>query len=223
MQGWEASFHVLDRSNPRGRAGETGAHAVRSELTESEVKVLRDSASSTNSEQPGENDDRPPVRPEFIRWLATDPEAATHIDPKGLRVVSLTISGRLDLRECEHLPTLDFWCCTFDGEVDLRSAETKGIFFRDCSAHGLIGAGQKSPVKMLGHKLLVLDVIAMDSDLVRMAPGHGARSRALAPVQGIARAGSIAGEKIPEPETGPYPLRPQCTQLLHCFDVLSAG
>jgi hypothetical protein len=61
------------------------------------LRVLRDSASSLDQYLPQPDAPRPTIRSEFVRWLATDPEAATYIDPKGLRAYGITLPGRLDL------------------------------------------------------------------------------------------------------------------------------
>jgi predicted acyltransferase (DUF342 family) len=111
-----------------------------SELTEAELKVLRDSATSEELPDPGEKAPRPEVRAAFLRWLATDPEAAPHIDPKGLRVSAAAIPGKLDLRECHVHPTLSFYRCDFRGKIDLRTAETRGLYFLDSSMAGGITA-----------------------------------------------------------------------------------
>jgi hypothetical protein len=108
--------------------------------TEAEEKVLRDSASSLDPDMPTANSLRPTIRSDFVRWLATDPEAGTHIDPKGLRVYAATIPGNLDLRECHVNPTLDFRHCVFQGAIDLRSAETRGLFFLNSSLAGGMSA-----------------------------------------------------------------------------------
>jgi hypothetical protein len=69
-------------------------------LTRAETKVLTDSAGSIDPIEPALNSPRPDVRPEFIRWLATDHEAAKHIDPKGLRAWGVNLAGKLDFEEC---------------------------------------------------------------------------------------------------------------------------
>jgi hypothetical protein len=110
------------------------------DLTEAELKVLHDSASSEELPDPGEKVPRPVVRADFLRWLATDPEAAPHIDPKGLRVYAATIPGQLNLENC-HVPVpLDFRRCTMKGEINLRFAETRAIFLLDSSFNGGIRA-----------------------------------------------------------------------------------
>ncbi|MFZ1087109.1 MAG: hypothetical protein WAN35_19265, partial [Terracidiphilus sp.] len=102
-------------------------------LKKAELRVLRDSASSEELPEPDENAPRPVVRAEFLRWLASDPEAATLIDPHGLRVYGATIPGKLDLFHCHVKPALDFRRCEFQGEINLLSAETQGIFIFDSS------------------------------------------------------------------------------------------
>jgi hypothetical protein len=115
-----------------------------SDPTPAEFKVLRDSASSLDPDVPDADATRPTIRPEFVRWLATDPEAAPHIDPKGLRVDAATIPGKLDLRECHVNPALTFFRCDFQGEIDLESAETRGIYVLDSSLAGGIRAEEVS-------------------------------------------------------------------------------
>lgn len=99
--------------------------------TAAEEKVLRDSASSLDPDMPAASSPRPTIRSEFVRWLATDPEAATHIDPKGLRAFGIILPDKLDLRNCRVLVPLHFQHCTFKSEIDLRSAETRSIGLLD--------------------------------------------------------------------------------------------
>jgi hypothetical protein len=99
------------------------------DLWDAENKVLHDSASSEDLPEPDEKAPRPEVRADFLRWLATDPEAALNIDPKGLRVYAATIPGKLDLEKCHVNPALTFFRCDFQGEINLRFAETQGLFF----------------------------------------------------------------------------------------------
>lgn len=102
-------------------------------LRKAEMRVLHDSASSESLISPKRGVKRPVVRPAFIRWLATDPEAASCIDPQGLRIVAATIPGKLDLRNCCVNSILDFQYCEFQGEINLQSAETRGIYIFDSS------------------------------------------------------------------------------------------
>jgi hypothetical protein len=66
-------------------------------LSEAEVQVLRDSASSLGLTEPGQDAERREIRPELVRWLASDPRAAALIDPKGIRVWGFSLSSDLDL------------------------------------------------------------------------------------------------------------------------------
>ena len=101
------------------------------ELTEPELKILRDSASSVDPPEPDEKTPKPEVRAEFLRWLATDAEAATHIDPRGIRVWGATVPRTLDLDECRVSARLYFRRCEFKSEISLESARTRGIFVLD--------------------------------------------------------------------------------------------
>jgi hypothetical protein len=112
------------------------------DLKLAELKVLRDSTSSEDLPLPDEKAPRPEVRADFLRWLATDPEAAPYIDPKGLRVYAATIPGKLDLRNCRIPVTLDFQRCSMKGEINLLSAETRGIYFLDSYFDGDITADE---------------------------------------------------------------------------------
>ena len=88
-------------------------------LTEAELRILRDSASSVDPPWPDENTPKPEIRAEFLRWLATDAEAAAHIDPRGIRVWGATVPGTLDLDECRVSARLDFRRCEFEEEINL--------------------------------------------------------------------------------------------------------
>jgi hypothetical protein len=129
-------------------------------LWDAETKVLRDSASSEDLPDPDEKAPRPEIRPEFLRWLATDPEAAPHIDPKGLRVYAATILGKLDLEECHLNPTLTFRRCEFQGEINLLSAETRGLFFLDSSLVRRIAAD-----RVIVHGPLFLRRVQSDAEI----------------------------------------------------------
>jgi hypothetical protein len=128
--------------------------------TPAELKVLHYSASSEEVPDPGEKAPRPEVRAAFLRWLATDPEAGQHIDPKGLRVYAATIPGNLDLRECCIKRTLDFRHCIFQRPIDLRSAETRGLFFLNSSLTGGMGAD-----RVIVHGPLFLRPIESDGEI----------------------------------------------------------
>jgi hypothetical protein len=92
-----------------------------------ELKVLRDSASSNDPPIPAADAPRPAVRGDFLRWLATNPEAALRIDPIGLRVFDATITGDLNLEQCKIACAMAFANCVFQGAIVLLSAETRTI------------------------------------------------------------------------------------------------
>jgi len=104
------------------------------DLSEAELKVLRDSAGSLLPEDPEDGAARPAIRPGLVRWLATDTEASANIDPGGLRILGATILGPLNLRGARVAVIISCFRCTFSGEIDLRSAETRGILFTECTA-----------------------------------------------------------------------------------------
>jgi hypothetical protein len=164
--------------------------------TGAEEKVLRDSASSLDQYLPKADAPRPTIRSEFVRWLATDPEAATYIDPKGLRAYGITLPGKLDLQSCRILVTLDFRQCTMKSEIDLLSAETRGIWFLDSlldrgiRADGidvdgplflrgssfsgeirLLGAKIKGVLDCIGAKLQVTEGNALSADAAEIGGG----------------------------------------------------
>jgi hypothetical protein len=104
-----------------------------SDLSDAELKVLHDSASSEDPPEPDEKAPRPEVRSTFLRWLATDPEAASHIDPKGLRVFGVTLEEVLDLQGCQIITPLNFHGCVMKAGVNLRFAETRDITLQRCT------------------------------------------------------------------------------------------
>jgi hypothetical protein len=68
------------------------------QLAQPEARILMHSAAAYFLPEPSETESRPNVRPEFLRWLLTDAEAARFIDPKGVRIWSVTIPAPLDLQ-----------------------------------------------------------------------------------------------------------------------------
>ena len=112
-----------------------------SDLAEAELRVLRDSASSEDLPEPEETAAHPEIRSALIRWLATDPETAAHIDPRGIRAYSVTVPTDLDLWECRVHSALFLDSCIFQGEVSIQSAETRGILLSRSSFEMGIRAG----------------------------------------------------------------------------------
>src|SRR5580658_1660073 len=83
------------------------------DIDEAEIKILRDSAKSLDAEASESDSPRPVIRPEFLRWFVTDPEASLLIDPRGFRVFAVTIPGDLELQQCCIGFPLMFYFCTF--------------------------------------------------------------------------------------------------------------
>lgn len=102
-------------------------------LKKSEIQILKDSSVSEEIPPPKRGSKRPVVRAAFIRWLATDPEAAQYIDPLGLRIYAATIPDDLDLEECRIAVRMVIHRCEFQGTVYLRSARMRGIYILDSS------------------------------------------------------------------------------------------
>jgi hypothetical protein len=103
-------------------------------LNDSERDVLQLSASTDNSE-PTDSGLRPEVRSEFLRWLATDKEAAQQIDPLGIRVRNATVSGPLSLSFCKIPFPLRFFSCILDHEVGFQSSELPFLSIEQCELY----------------------------------------------------------------------------------------
>lgn len=103
------------------------------EITPAERGILSLSVSTTMINPGVETKDRPEVRAMFLRWLATDEDAANHIDPFGLRVWNATISSPLDLDFCRIPFNLGLVWCTFREEFSLRSAELLSLTLSNCA------------------------------------------------------------------------------------------
>jgi len=114
-------------------------------ITSPEEEILRLSA-TTEMAYPDELQERPEITGEFLRWLATDSEAAAHIDPLGLRVNNCTIISALNLTGSKLPFRLLFQHCNFQSEVNLRSAVLPELFFYNCTTEqGISADGLDSP------------------------------------------------------------------------------
>lgn len=122
-------------------------------LTEAELKVMRESAASIDPPEPVTGSPRPVVRSEFVRWLATDPDAASNIDPKGLRIWGASLPCKIDFEECHKLPTLYFRGCTLASGINLMEAETKGLYLTESDVVGPVqgdGITVRGPINFSG-------------------------------------------------------------------------
>ena len=124
-------------------------------ITQPEARILMHSAAAYFLPEPSEAESRPNVRPEFLRWLMTDAEAAKSIDPKGIRIWSVTIPGPLDLQGCTIPHPVYFLWSNVEAELALFGAEVKGLFvFGGNLRKGLLADGitVRGPVFIKGAK-----------------------------------------------------------------------
>lgn len=120
-------------------------------LESAERKILVVSASSDTFPMQNVSGPHACVRAEFLRWLATDPECAPHIDALGIRVYGATLQNGLNLEECVVSRALDFRYCEFQAELNLKCAKTQGIhLFSATLAKGI----EADSVEVLGSFLL---------------------------------------------------------------------
>src|SRR5882724_4578528 len=111
------------------------------DLLPNEVKVIHTSVSDEPLLQEISQHQQP-VRPEFLRWLASDNDAAGFIDAKGIRVSSATIEGQLDLSFCRVASMLVFRFCRFQDELLLLHSELRGLALNAChTSKGVVAHG----------------------------------------------------------------------------------
>ena len=101
-------------------------------LLKIEAQVIEHSVRAAEFALPSAPLDKPTIRAEFLRWLATDSEAASLIDPKGIRVLAATIPIDLDLRGCQISHQLYFHACEFHGRINLMNARTRSLYLIFC-------------------------------------------------------------------------------------------
>jgi hypothetical protein len=108
-------------------------------INKDEMRVLERSASS---DRPDVNDsgERPEVRCEFLRFLATDPVAAGQIDPLGIQVYNATVSSFLDLNQCKIPFALEFGFCVLKEGMSLQWATLLYLYLFHCTTESAIWA-----------------------------------------------------------------------------------
>lgn len=124
-------------------------------LTQPEARVLMHSAAAYYLPEPPETEPRPPVRPELLRWLMTDSDAVKFIDPKGIRIWSVSITAPLDLQSCTIPHPVHFLWSDVEAELVLSAADVKGLFiFGGILRKGLLADGitVRGPVFIQGAK-----------------------------------------------------------------------
>ena len=77
----------------------------------------------------------------FVRWLASDINASAFLDAKGVRLLSTSVQGDLDLDNCRLTTSLLFQECNFNGEIRLDSTIIKNVEFSDCMFQRAIRGG----------------------------------------------------------------------------------
>lgn len=97
-------------------------------IQQSELQVLAHSASGAELEVADDTIPRPAIRPEFIRWLATDPDAAPYIDSRGIRLWSVTIPGKIDLIACRIPHQLSFISCDIQDSLWAVTADVRALY-----------------------------------------------------------------------------------------------
>src|ERR1035441_9328514 len=97
-------------------------------IQQSELQVLAHSASGTELEVADDTTPRPAIRPDFIRWLATDPDAAPYIDSRGIRLWSVTVPGKLDLIGCRIPHQLSFLSCDIQEGIWAVTADVRALY-----------------------------------------------------------------------------------------------
>jgi hypothetical protein len=102
------------------------------DLNEAETAILCRSVGPDKLTDSATDAARPEVRAGLLRWLATNADAALLLDPKGLRVNSVTVTGDLDLAECKLAIPVAFWQCTFPNQINFDSARTRSITLWNC-------------------------------------------------------------------------------------------
>lgn len=136
-------------------------------LDQAEARVLMHSAAAYPLPVPSEAEPRPPVRPDFLRWLMTEPEAAKFIDPKGIRIGSVSITAPLDLQGCSIQHALYFFSIMFGAEFALFTADVKALFIfggtlrkgllaDGITVHGPVfikGAKSEGPIHLIGAEI----------------------------------------------------------------------
>ena len=109
------------------------------EITAAEDEVLRRSASAEDDD-PKESNQKSEIKAEFLRWLATEKDAAPHIDPLGIRVANAVIREVLVLDSCVLPFAMSFDFCTFGKGMRFRRAEVPSLSLFHCTSNASIEA-----------------------------------------------------------------------------------
>ncbi|MGA2851164.1 MAG: hypothetical protein ABSE46_19340 [Terracidiphilus sp.] len=103
------------------------------DVSPAEEDVLRRSATAQPTWYYETYLEHPEVRASFLQWLATDKDAANHIDPLGIRTTDRTITGSLGLDYCKIGIPIEFIGCQFTHQLRLPQAEILRLVLFGCS------------------------------------------------------------------------------------------
>ena len=114
------------------------------DLNEAETAILCRSVGPDKLTDSTTDAARSEVRAGLLRWLVTNSDAALLLDPKGVRVSSVIVTGVLDLAECVLAIPLAFWHCTFPDQINFDSARMRSITLWNCTLKSGLSASQIS-------------------------------------------------------------------------------
>ena len=104
--------------------------------TDAEIRILQESTTPGPFNAPDNPENRAEIRSSFLRWLVTDPEVAPLIDPAGLHVRFVSITGNLNLSKCHFPFGITFVACDFGDDIDLSEIDSGSInFFQSTTSH----------------------------------------------------------------------------------------
>ncbi len=141
------------------------------DLSDAELGILTDSAASSDPVYADSGAPKPEVRAGLIRWILTDPGAASYLDAKGLRARCVTVTGDLDLSNQAIDVPIVCWVCDFPGQIVLDFARTKTIYLtgatleKGLTADGAIVAGLLSMVAAVSNGPVNLQRVMIQGDL----------------------------------------------------------
>jgi sRNA-binding regulator protein Hfq len=134
------------------------ARARFADLTEAELKILDaamtgETAYCGPSRDDGDPNNNPEsadswgperdIRAKLIRWLCISRDAATWVDPRGLRIHAARISGQLDLSFSVVRVPLALLRCRIAGALNLPFAQIEFLSLPGSLVHGLVADGMR--------------------------------------------------------------------------------
>ena len=105
-------------------------------LTRGEESIIQNSIGSQLGIRVSASARRFPVRPDFLRWLLSDADAAGCVSSMGYRIFNCTINGALDLAAYRIPVPLHFVQCTAEGQILLLAATVKSLWFSEAVLNG---------------------------------------------------------------------------------------